>query len=443
MKRTRGRPRGPVSEDVNPAVVKFATAFQENTPREVKNAEIAHATSRSEAMISRYMRGESVPQWDVMQEIVGFLRRKSKDEDDSRPFPTDGEWYELHRAAAEEAGTKSECRLPGSPKMSAAESAVKDMSSMLYSGRDFRTRSSDDRQLFLTLGTQVPVLLDSQPPGGFRGERRDEFLQETAAAAEAMTSNREASAALDLTTSVLGRDFCRGPGRLGVLREQARALSELRRYPEAKSALDDLMAIEKRRMPGLPDPESLMLWGWVLGALERRTDAWNVLHSLEKSLKRSGGCYRLPLHVGCRKGYVTGKLGYIDDSKNAYADVIDSRTCKLGKDHPDTLDAQHSLGKILAISNRPSEALAVLEDLPERRARVQGDNHLDVLESRKYRSWAAAKIERRNDGVIDDAIRDLQEILRILKERYFLSDPLILDVKQKLGYLFNLRDGKY
>ncbi len=441
-----GRPPGPVEADVPPARRELVTGLRTFKPKGTKNKEIARAASISESRISLFLRGREVPTWPNLERIVDFLRNGWPDSGSSPPFPTRDQWYDLYRAAAEEAGQPPAPKGDGRPRQGrpAADGIVARAAALLVPGRDLRTVSPDDRRQLRHDATALTAELRARPEGTLRGDGLHTVLENVAAHAEALIADRDPLAAAALTRAVLPHlDPRSGHPGPEVLRAHAEALSELGHHDAAVDLLLRLTARERSRPYGHAHPRSLMLLHWARAGQGRLVDARNGLSRLESRLAGSGesGAHTLA-HVRCRNSYVVGRLGGEDESEGGYTRVISSRARSLSENHPDLLDARHSLGKVHVLAGRGEQALAALWFLPELRARIQGDTHPDVLESLKYRLVAQALVEPRDDRVVGDAIRGLEEILRMQREWPSPVHPMILDTNRRLRRLHAIRDAK-
>jgi tetratricopeptide (TPR) repeat protein len=72
-------------------------------------------------------------------------------------------------------------------------------------------------------------------------------------------------------------------------------------------------------------------------------------------------------------------LGVYPPAQRHLERAIELRTARLGPDHPDTLDARHSLGYLFYLQSRYGEAEAVIREVGDRYAAALGADHLDTL----------------------------------------------------------------
>jgi len=88
----------------------------------------------------------------------------------------------------------------------------------------------------------------------------------------------------------------------------------------------------------------------------------------------------------------------VAESAAGYEGAIRNRSHKLGSNDSDTLDGEHSKGKMLVVNGAGSQAITILRAVADDRARIQGDSHSDTLETLKYLHLARLLAEPRAIG---------------------------------------------
>ncbi|WP_030920725.1 hypothetical protein [Streptosporangium amethystogenes] len=322
-----------------------------------------------------------------------------------------------------------------------ADRVVGDSGSRIVPSGDLRMMSDGGRQEVRAVIAEWREQLSACPAGAFGAEGTAMVLGMVATLAETLIADRDERAALDLVRAAsphlrsLGH---RHPAAFEVRRVRAEALSELGWRRQAEAMLRELSE-DEQRVFGSTAPRTALLLLWALVGQGRLREAEDGFRSLEDRLTRSPGAdTRMLLHVQCRSTWLRGRLGRVDESVSDYALIISNRIDELGEDHTDTLDARHSQGKILVVAGQGAQALPLLRDLADDRARVQGDRHPDTLETLKYHSLAKVLVAPGDDRVVDRVIRDLVEIDRIQRKRHGRRHPMRQDTAAPLRTL--LRD---
>jgi hypothetical protein len=284
------------------------------------------------------------------------------------------------------------------------------------------------------------------PAEAFDEEGSAMLLTMVAPLSEAFIAARDEPAALRLirdAQSHLARLGHCHPAVLGVRRVHASALCELGYYQQAEALLDGLSADERQTL-GHGDPQTFatrQVHAWAVAGQGRHAEAEACLGAVKALLSQSSDADMAQLrHVECKANWVVGQQdGRAEESAEAYDRVIADRSRELGPDHPDCLDAVHSKGKMHVMkSGDGPRALAVLEPLLDKRARVQGPLHSDTLETRKYVAVARVLKEPLNTRIRNQAIHDLRKILRIQAERHSTNYPMTTDTAAWLSTLTQL-----
>jgi hypothetical protein len=101
----------------------------------------------------------------------------------------------------------------------------------------------------------------------------------------------------------------------------------------------------------------------------------------------------------------------------------------LGADHPDTLDARHSLAKVLLAQGNHADARAVFTHVLAARRRVLGAHHPDTLETRKHAALASVRGGRWSTT---RQRRQLQRVLAAQNKRLGAEHPNTVDTRERL-----------
>jgi hypothetical protein len=349
----------------------------------------------------------------------------------SEPAPPAGDGTPYRQFAA--------LAMPGSQDISRTANSAMDTSQWLTaSGRDLRVMNPGNREETRAMLAELRELLRRCPAGAFGAEASAMILTRVATLAEALIADRDEHTALRLIKAAsphlefLGR--CH-PVTFEVRRAYADALCERGHYRQAHLKLRQLSG-DERRVFGSDDPRTALLLLWALVGSDRLQEAERGFGTLEKRLAQPQGASSLiQWHVQCRYSWLLGQLGLVSESARSYDGVFSSRSRRLGADHPDALDALHSQGKMLVFAGEGLQAAMLLAPVADDRARAQGDRHPDTLETLKYLHLADALAEPRDDRVLDHAIDELEEILRIQAKRHGLDYPMTLDTATQLSEL--------
>lgn len=323
----------------------------------------------------------------------------------------------------------------------AAHNAVDASELLAVPGRDLRILSHSDREETQARVTRWRELLSAYPPGSFGAQGSAMVLDAVAIVSEALIADRDERTALRLMRAasahlkVLGRH---DRGGFRVRRAWAEAWSELGHYWRAERLLRRLSG-DEQRVKGFSDPRTAMLLLWALigrDQLQQAAEGFQALTSLAQSqdidLSMLG-------HFECRKNWTLGQLGLVEESAKGYGGVIEGRSTVLGPDDPETLDARHSLAKMLVLNGQGVQAIPLLESLVEDRAHVLGERHPDTLETWKYLHLARMQAEPRNGRALARAIKKLEHILRTQDESHGPGHPMTRDTAAWLPKLHRLK----
>jgi Tetratricopeptide repeat len=310
-----------------------------------------------------------------------------------------------------------------------AHNAVDASELLAAPGRDLRILSHSDREETQARVTRMRELLSEYPARRFGVQGSAKVLDAVATVSEALIADRDERTAVRLMRvasphlKVLGRH---DQGGFRVRRTWAEAWSELGHYRRAERLLRRLSG-DEQQVKGFSDPQTAMLLLWTLighDQLQQAAEGFQALTSLAQSqdinLSMLG-------HFECRKNWALGQLGLVEESARGYDSVIEGRSTVLGPDDPETLDAQHSLAKMLVLNGQGTQAIPLLESLVEHRARVLGERHPDTLETWKYLHLARMQAEPGNGRALARAIRKLEHILRTQDESHGPDHPMTRD----------------
>ncbi|MGH3205986.1 MAG: hypothetical protein ACRDP5_28630 [Streptosporangiaceae bacterium] len=319
-----------------------------------------------------------------------------------------------------------------------ADSAMDTSRWLTASASDLRAMNPSSRAETEAVLAELRELLRRCPAGAYGAEASAMILSRVAILAEALIADRDERAAVRLIQvaaphlELLGR--CH-PVTFEVRRAYAEALCERGHYRWAHAKLRQLSE-DERRVFGSDDPRTALLLLWALVSSKRLQQAERGFGTLQERLAQLQDVSPLiQWHVQCRYSWLLGQLGLVSESASSYDRVFRDRSRRLGADHPDTLDALHSQGKMLVLAGDGLRAGTLLAPVADQRQRVQGDRHPDTLETLKYLHLADALAEPRDGRVLRYAIAELEEIMAIQANRHGPDYPMTLDTAARLGEL--------
>src|SRR5580704_1099951 len=108
---------------------------------------------------------------------------------------------------------------------------------------------------------------------------------------------------------------------------------------------------------GFCDPRTAMLMLWALIGHDQWQQAAAGFQALTSLAQSQDISLSMLGHVECRKNWALGQLGLVEESARGYDSVIEGRSAVLGPDDPETLDAQHSLAKMLVLNGQGTQAI--------------------------------------------------------------------------------------
>ena len=112
-------------------------------------------------------------------------------------------------------------------------------------------------------------------------------------------------------------------------------------------------------------------------------------------------------------------------------EVLRLRQELLGADHPDTLDAMHSLGILFQKSGRLVEALAIIEQVLLKRNEKLGAEHPDTLNAKSSLAVCLSNV-----GRLDEAFSLCTKVLHVRREKFGENHPTTLDAMNNMACLY-------
>jgi len=274
---------------------------------------------------------------------------------------------------------------------------------------DIRQFSRGDRRRF---GARTARLseLSHLPAEDFDDSALARLASATAVACEALVTDRAERVALALAAPLVDGSLIRRlgpdhPGMLDVRRSHAHALLQLG-HPRAEELLRELHR-DETGLFGRDDPRTFgteqLLW-WAVAMAGRLEEAEAGLLALESRMPNADP--PLLRHIQCKRAWIQGELGKLWAATQAYGEVSVGRSSELGTRHSDTLDARHSVGKMLVRHGDAAQARRILRPVFVARKRLQGRRHPDTLETEKYLALAGGpRVRRRLRRILKAQIR--------------------------------------
>jgi len=293
---------------------------------------------------------------------------------------------------------------------------------------------------------QLHALLERRAES-FDSESSAALLAATASACEAYIADRDEVTAVHLAQAAAPHVELRrrDPAVFPVRRAHAHALLQLGQRDLADALLADLNADEEQ-LYGPDNVRTLAtrhLRYWALVLTNQLTAGERGLRTIESRLLTTGGDNVLLRHVQCKLSWAVGRQpGRVPEAAHDYENVIRNRVREYGADNGDTLDARHSLGKSHVLAGDGARAHAVLFALLADRSRVEGPDHPDTLETRKYLALADTLRRPLHPRVTRRAIRELRRVLRKQVRRLPPAHPDVHDTRQWLATLANTLESQ-
>ncbi|ASW55096.1 hypothetical protein [Plantactinospora sp. KBS50] len=326
----------------------------------------------------------------------------------------------------------------------AVDSAVDTSQWLAVAGGDLRTGICGDRGEAKAVIARLGLLLRQVPAGAFDAESSAMVLATVGHMSRVLIAERDERAALRLIRAAcphLVRLGSRHPVAFMVRRTRAEALCEMGDHGRAETLVRDLMADEERVFGGA-DPRTGLALFWALGRGGHLEQAETGLGALEASTVGMRDLDKqLLLHIQCRRSWLLGQRGRIDEAENRYLDVITNRSRVLGLDHSDTRDAQHSYGKLRVYAGDGSSVVKLLTSLANERGQAHGDDHFDTLETVKYLHLAQVQAQPGDRRGVKNAIDELGRILSFQDTRYGPGNLGSCDTAGWLGRMLRLREA--
>ncbi|MFG1771627.1 hypothetical protein ACGFIX_18800 [Nocardia salmonicida] len=299
-------------------------------------------------------------------------------------------------------------------------------------------RSEDDRAETRALVLPARELLSDRSIRRFDAADSARVLDTVATVSEALIADRDERTALGLMweaaphVEALGRLDPRG---FRVRRAWAAAQSDRGLHAVAERLLLGLKRDELRVMNAVA-PETERLFLWAVGVGGRLSEAAAGFESLRTALdSEQVNLQEFLTNLECQRNWLLGQQGHTAEAEAGYADVIAERSIFLGRDHFETHDARHSLGKMLVFNGRGAQAIPVLESVWQDRCHTLGRDHHDTVESAKYLAIARVQADPRNKRLLKSTIDRLRTILRIQSRGRGPNHPTALDTSAWIALL--------
>jgi hypothetical protein len=296
---------------------------------------------------------------------------------------------------------------------------------------EIRRLTAAGRAGIRSLTIHLRELLRTEPARVDRTRRAD-LVATAAYAAEVLVEDRDDQAGLHLVEAAArwaSELDSQSPAMLALRHVRARILLELGEPVAAQVDLQRVHA-DRVRMLGAEHSatlESLRQYGWTFARQHRYAEARDILlRILATEAAEDVANEILMLHVRCMANWVTSCLGDTRDAERGYREVIAGRTRALGPEHLDTLDARHSLGKVLIKSGDLRAARIEFRNLRADQVAALGADHPDTLETRKYAALTSATPQWR-------IRRELRQVLAAETEQLGADHPKTLHTAAQIA----------
>jgi tetratricopeptide (TPR) repeat protein len=187
--------------------------------------------------------------------------------------------------------------------------------------------------------------------------------------------------------------------------------------------------------------ESQRQLGWTLAERGQLGDAELLFDGILERMTELPIPAAAQLHVRCMYSWILYRQGKLPEAEASYQALITDREELLGTNHPDTLDARHSLARVLLADNKIEVARATLEDVLTRRQCTLGCEHPDTIESRKYLLLTTFRASSRRPFRRRFVQRQLQEIVQQQQHTLGQNHPNTLDTLRHLASLRSKEDS--
>ena len=297
--------------------------------------------------------------------------------------------------------------------LSAAAGAI----GRVFSGIDLRILPNDRLKEMKRAAAQLMDLLN-RPAGTVDPRILRVLLPATSDATLAYITFRNERYALQLAEAALPhlRSLPVGsPETFAIRRNHSYALLQLGQKERAIKLLRSLRSDEDKILDA-DDYERVAterLYAWSMAEIGHADQAVRAFRSLASRLRHAPETHvALLKHIECMLSWALWLRGNLREAMASYDRVITGRALELGADHPDTLDARHSKGKMLTQAGDGAQARVILESVLADRKRIQGKNHPDTVETRKYLAVACYLAQPESDRVARQSARELKRVLR-------------------------------
>jgi hypothetical protein len=294
---------------------------------------------------------------------------------------------------------------------------------------DIRAERPVRRKEFRRLVKRLHGLL-GQPPRAFGDDGTAALVAAVETVGEVLIDDRDERTALRLAEAtdrhLAALGHCH-EAALGMRRTRAHALLELGCVQQAETELRVLLQ-DQTRVFGATDSRTLRtqhLLYWTVSAAGRPHEAEAGLRAVEARLASLPGADRaLMRHIQCKRWWTVGSQRRTREAAAGYDDLITDRSRELGPHHPDTLDARHSKGKMLVIDAGDGHgAYAVLKPVLRDIRRVEGRDHPNALETRKYLALSRILMHPHRVRTHRGTVRELRRVLRKQLRRHGPGHP--------------------
>ncbi len=297
-----------------------------------------------------------------------------------------------------------------------------------------------DRKKFGVWTARLRELL-GHPAEVFDQDSTAQLLTAAASACEVYIDDRDERTAESLANAAhplaerLAPDH---PAVLDLRRGYAYTQLQLGRYERAVGLLREL-SVEETRTFGDHDPATFRtrrLLSWAQGCAKLLPEAEAGFRDLDTRMAQQPNAdMPLRLHIHCMLSWTIFLQGRLEEAAHSYDAVISGRSRELGPDHRDTLDAQHSKGKMFVLSGDGSRAHAVLQPVLAHRTHVRGRHHPDTLETRKYLAVAGALTRPHSARTRRKTLRELRRIMWMQTKKLGSDHPNTHDTWRWLATL--------
>jgi hypothetical protein len=308
---------------------------------------------------------------------------------------------------------------------------------------DIRALPRHDRKEFRALAEHLRTWL-GQADVAFDEACAAQLVDTVAFASEVLVDDRDERTATHLICAAqrhaggLGADQ---PAALRLRYAEGYATLQLGDAARAQHILEGLCS-DVRRVCGADHVlavKTSRLLAWALDQQGLASDAEAEFGDLLVRMSRIPDVSKtLRLHVCCMHAWTIRGCGRLAEAVQSYIVVVAERERVLGPDHPDTLDARHSLAKVRLEQGDTATARAELEHVLEARRRTLSATHPDTLETRKY-----AVLAREPTGRLSSARQrgQLRRVLAAQTKTLGAEHPNTADTRTRLAAMRRVPRG--